>query len=292
MKTILTLLLIASAVAAQTRPPITGVSHMGVKVSRLAASQTFYRDFLGLREVPQADGRILYFINADQYVELLPGLNPADDRLDHIALRTADPAGLRTYFKSRGVSLLNDRFPGGGFGVMDRDGHRLEFVRQQSDARRKPVDGKGISARIMHLGIIVGDADQAMAFYGGLLGFTEFWRGAAANSQTVSWINVKLPESPDYLEYMLYSTLPAPTQRGSQHHICLEVDNLDQAKSRLEASTYFKTYGKTLEIRTGINRRRQLNLFDPDGTRIELMEARTVDGFPPKSTTLPLPVRK
>ena len=31
-----------------------------------------------------------------------------------------------------------------------------------------------------------------------------------------------------------------------------------------------KAYTRSLEIKTGINRKRQLNLFDPDGTRIEL----------------------
>jgi lactoylglutathione lyase len=43
-----------------------------------------------------------------------------------------------------------------------------------------------------------------------------------------------------------------------------------------------------LEIRTGTNRKRQLNLYDPDGTRLELMEPHTVDGKPaPPSTAAP-----
>ena len=47
-----------------------------------------------------------------------------------------------------------------------------------------------------------------------------------------------------------------------------------------------------LEIRTGVNRRQQLNLYDPDGTRIELMEPRTIDGQPAPASTSPLPVVK
>ena len=62
-----------------------------------------------------------------------------------------------------------------------------------------------------------------------------------------------------------------------------------EALARLEASPYRQAYTRPLEIRTGVNRRRQLNLFDPDGTRIELMESRTVDGTPPPPSTLPLP---
>ena len=48
-------------------------------------------------------------------------------------------------------------------------------------------------------------------------------------------------------------------------------------------------YTRPLEVRTGINRKRQINLFDPDGTRIELMEPNTIDGQPAPSSTLPPP---
>jgi hypothetical protein len=44
-----------------------------------------------------------------------------------------------------------------------------------------------------------------------------------------------------------------------------------------------------MEIRTGRNRKRQCNLFDPDGTRIELMEPKTVDGQPAPPSDAPPP---
>ena len=44
-----------------------------------------------------------------------------------------------------------------------------------------------------------------------------------------------------------------------------------------------------VQVQTGVNRKRQLNLFDPDGTRVELMEPRTVDGKPAPSSTAPPP---
>jgi hypothetical protein len=34
------------------------------------------------------------------------------------------------------------------------------------------------------------------------------------------------------------------------------------------------------EVKVGVNRKRQVNLFDIDGTRVELMEPTTVDGKP------------
>ncbi len=50
-------------------------------------------------------------------------------------------------------------------------------------------------------------------------------------------------------------------------------------KSRPAYKTYL-TYGKPLTVHVGKNGKRQVNLYDPDGTRVELMEAQTVDGKP------------
>jgi lactoylglutathione lyase len=88
---------------------------------------------------------------------------------------------------------------------------------------------------------------------------------------------------------MLYDKLPAPTARGSAHHICLEVADIAKTKSGLEARPAAKDYTRPLEIRTGTNRKRQMNLYDPDGTRSEVMEPVTVDGVPTPSATAPPP---
>jgi len=84
---------------------------------------------------------------------------------------------------------------------------------------------------------------------------------------------------------MLYRDLPAPDKRGVEHHICLETPSVTDARATLETRPARRNYSRPLEARTGINRRRQLNLFDPDGTRTELMEPVTVDGKPPDWST-------
>ena len=100
---------------------------------------------------------------------------------------------------------------------------------------------------------------------------------------------MRLPDSDDYVEFMLYAQPPPPGNRGSAHHICLMVPDIEKALAALEARPARKGYTRPLEIRTGINRKRQLNLFDPDGTRVELMEPNTIDGKPAPSSTLPPP---
>ena len=42
-------------------------------------------------------------------------------------------------------------------------------------------------------------------------------------------------------------------------------------------------------MRVGRNGRRQINLYDPDGTRVEIMEPRTADGKPVPPSTAPAP---
>lgn len=304
------LLCIALAAVGVTQPKrrrLLGVAHMAVFVSDIEKSRGFYRDFLGFQEpydLKNADGSLsmtFFKVNEDQYIEVFPGLKPEQDRLNHIAFATDDAAGLRTFLAARGVqvpaSVNKVRIGNTSFNVKDPEGHTLEFTQYEPGGwtRReagKFLGDKRISTRIMHVGILVGDATETTKFYGDVLGLKEFWRGNSANSQFVSWINMRLPDSQDYIEYMLYSDLPAPTQRGSQHHICLEVPDIEKALARLEANPYRKSYTRTMEVRTGVNRRRQLNLFDPDGTRIELMEPRTVDGQPAPASTLPLPHKR
>ena len=73
------------------------------------------------------------------------------------------------------------------------------------------------------------------------------------------------------------------------HHLCLEVPDIDKAKATLDERAAKINYTKPIEIRTGVNRKRQLNVYDPDGTRVELMEPNTVDGKPTPPSTAPVP---
>jgi hypothetical protein len=71
--------------------------------------------------------------------------------------------------------------------------------------------------------------------------------------------------------------------------LCLEVPSVAAAVTELEAKPYRKQYTRALEPKVGINRKRQVNLFDPDGTRTELMEGVTIDGKPTPPSTAPPP---
>ena len=127
-----------------------------------------------------------------------------------------------------------------------------------------------------------------MDFYGTILGFREFWRGSASG-KTLSWIDMRVPNGHDYLELMLYRTLPPPDKRGVSNHISLMVPDVRKSVAILKSRPAFQTYGHTIEVKIGVNGQRQANLFDPDGTRIELMEPFTANGKPVPPSTAPPP---
>jgi catechol 2,3-dioxygenase-like lactoylglutathione lyase family enzyme len=293
---------VAGAADEPARPHITGIAHMAIYVHDVEKSRAFYHDFLGYEEpyhLDNPDGSLsmtFFKVNERQYIEVFPEKTLATDRLNHIAIETDDIEGLRRYLAARGVKVPDKpgvgRIKNQNFNIADPDGHTVEIVQYMPDSWTVREKGKHlpdrVSARIMHVGILVGSLQPAIGFYGGILGFQEFWRGSH-DEKTLSWVNMKVPDGDTYIEFMLYGQMPAPTARGSAHHVCLEVPDLDKAKAWLEARPAMKQYTRTLEIHTGVNRKRQLNLYDPDGTRLELMEPHTVDGKPaPSSTATPL----
>lgn len=292
-----------SAAPGPQRPRIAGVSHLALFVQDVAKSRAFYREFLGFAEpysLTNKDGGLHLTwikVNDRQTIELFPEKAAGSDRLNHIALETDDADGMRQYLAAKGLTVPTNtpigKIRNANYMVKDPDGHDVEIVQYLPDGWTRREQGKflpdtRISTRIMHVGILVGELEPALKFYRDLLGGTETWRGGGDPKQ-LSWVNVKLPDGEDYIEFMLYAELPPPDQRGKSHHVCLEVPDVDKARATLAARAARIGYTKPLEIKTGINRKRQLNLWDPDGTRIELMEPRTVDGVPAPSSKAPPP---
>jgi lactoylglutathione lyase len=277
---------------------------MALFVSDLARARAFYEDFLGFAEpfaLKRDDGsdRIAFVkINDEQYLELFAEPPRSDGRLNHIAFYTDDAEGIRRRLAAAGVAapaaVQTGRIGNHNFTVTDPDGHGVEIVQYMPGGwsvreRGKFLPGSRVAARIVHVGALVGALGRSMAFYQGVLGFQETWRGSSSGKQ-LSWVNLRVPDGEDYLELMLYDRLPGPDQRGGKNHVCLVVPDVAAAVARLEARPARKGYDHPIEIKVGINRKRQANLFDPDGTRIELMEPTTVDGKPAPPSPAPPPI--
>jgi len=298
-----TLALPLFAVGQTQRPPIVGLSHIALYAHDLDKTRTFYKDFLGFAEpysLTNADGslRLTWIkINDQQSIELFPEKEAGSDRLYHIAVETDDAVAMRDYLAAHGVAVP-DKVGKGKIGnlnyfMTDPNGRTVEIVQYATNGwtvlnKGKFMPDTRISTHMRHVGILTGDLDAAQKFYEGILGFKEIWRGAK-NTNQLNWVHVQVPDGKDFIELMLYAELPAPDQRGSSHHLCLEVPDIEKAKAILQERAERVHYAKPLEIHTGVNRKRQLNVYDPDGTRVELMEPNTVDGTSAPSSTAPPP---
>jgi catechol 2,3-dioxygenase-like lactoylglutathione lyase family enzyme len=299
----LTAAAVAQSDKAPPRPRITGVAHIAFYAADFEKTRDFYRSFLGFAEPytltnPDGTPSVAFFkVNERQYIELFPEREPKSDRLNHISLETDNAEALRLYLAAKGVKVPDRvnkvRIGNSAFNITDPDGHTVEIVQYEPSGwtareRGKHLPESRISTRMMHVGILVGSLEASMQFYRDILGFREIWRGSRSPTE-LNWVNMRVPDGHDYVEFMLYRELPAPTSRGSAHHLCLETRDINASLAALEARPYRKQYTRPLEIRTGTNRKRQLNLFDPDGTRTELMEPDTVDGKPAAASTAPPP---
>lgn len=299
--------LMCLSLAAQTppaRPKVFGVAHYAVYVSDLGKARGFYEDFLGYQEaftIPKADGSvdIAYVkINDHQWMELVNEPNHGEGQLVNLALQTDDIEKMRRYLAAKGVKVSDHvmRDPAGDkmISMPDPDGHTLEFVQYVSNSltgkdKGKHMPATRISDQIMHAGILVGSLDAATKFYGGILGCHETWRGNSLTSQTLNWVNMRVPDGDNHVEFMLYKDMPPPDRRGSQHHICLVVPDIKQMVAKLEARPARKNYPREMKIVLGVDNKYQVGLFDPDGTRAEMMEFGPVDGKPAPSSTFPPP---
>ena len=271
-------LAVALSAQAPARPALVGLDHVAFKVSDVPAAQAFYGELLGYPVVvPRATGDpLIVRVNRRQTILLEPGLTPdVHDRLSHVALATSDLTAMKAFLDARGVASDGPASrPCGrvGLRVRDPDGNLVEFVQEQVIVAAPPDSQyQPLSTRLYHAGVAVRDEARAHAFYRDVLGLEEIWRGGADPART-SWVNMRLPDSTDYVEYMLNDKPPTRQQLGSQHHACLLVADMQAAWEQVRARTPAARRGALQKPRIGRNNKWQLNLFDADGTRVELME--------------------
>jgi catechol 2,3-dioxygenase-like lactoylglutathione lyase family enzyme len=266
--------------AAQSRPPIVGIAHVALQTSDLAKARRFYSGLLGYPEVALAARPhvAVFAVNDRQRLIVRDGLPPdRDERLLAVAFGTPSVGALREFLLARGARVsepASDAEAGGRqVEVVDPDGHRVQFVQVDRDSATSPVASpdRRISRRILHAGLTIRDAAAADRFYNATLAFSEIWRGGRTDDVT-SWINMRAPESTEYLEYMLQTGPLDRRQLGTAHHVALVVPDMQEALEMVRSRLTPGDANAGASPQIGRNRKWQLNLYDPDGTRIELME--------------------
>ena len=268
------------------RPPILGVAHIGLQVSNLDAAENFYGHVLGYGHFslnrPTGEFFLNYYkVNDHQYVEIYPTLkDPSQDRMTHFAFETTDIQQLHDYLASKNVAVPVLK-PGidknKSFSVKDPEGHRVEFVQYLPGSLHSSYFGKlmpdtRISDHMIHVGVTIKDRPLADTFYKDILGFKLKWYGGRTDTET-DWVDMQVPDGTDWLEYMLNVKDPTPQRLGVAHHFALGVKSIQPGAEEVGK----RGYKPPAPPKIGRDGKWQLNLFNPDLTRSELMEFKPVE---------------
>ena len=273
---VVAMLALLSVAASQEvkRPPITGISHIAFYSSSPTAAKQFYADLLGL-EPGTGDG--LYLVG-QQSIEAEAEKPPQPPSLlSHVALATPDAERMRRYLKSRGVQVPAEvRKESNGtrwFALRDPEDHIIEFVQEKTPAKTQP---HALSSQIIHAGFVVRDRESTDKFYRDILGFRLYWSGGMEDGHT-DWVAMQVPEGGQWLEYMMTEKDAQPSAQllGVLNHVSLGVRDIQAtAKALRQRGWNPKEEG---EPQMGKDGKWQLNVYDPDGTRIEFMEFKPVE---------------
>ena len=276
------LLLISLGAFGQTpavaRPKITNIDHVVFYTTSPVANGKLYTNVLGLASTEPAEPgqtqRVLINMG-QQWIGYAPAPDPASvNRLNHIALQTSDCEAMRKYLSAQKVHVPDScsSVKGGGhsFTVKDPEGHDIEFMERAKLDRIQGASSAPVSRRIIHAGFIVRDRAAEDHFYKDILGFRPYWHGGMQNDRD-DWVAMQVPDGTDWVEYML-NIKPDADQRttGVMNHVSLGVKDIKAAQAKLEARGWKANDREHAQM--GRDGKWQLNMYDPDQTRIELME--------------------
>jgi catechol 2,3-dioxygenase-like lactoylglutathione lyase family enzyme len=260
---------VAVVAEAQERPAITGIAFVRMYAADLKASDAFYGKTLGYRAV-EDKGIVRYGVNTAQWmeVEALPQGAPAT-RMPIVGLTTRDVAAMERYLAAHQVAVAG-RLAGGGFLVKDPEGNLIGFMQTGAMKGKLEMSPNASSGRIIHAGFVVNDRSVEDGFYRKLLGFHTYWQGGQKDGQ-LDYMSLQVPEGTDWLEYMLNTgqTMDA-RQMGVMNHFSLGVGQMSEPIAALVRNGC--TSADCSKTQMGRDGKVQLNLFDPDLTRVEFME--------------------
>jgi len=273
---------------AQQRPAITGIAFARMYTSDPPGADIFYK-MLGFAPEPEIRGAQgtddflqRFDVSPSQWIEVVNLPTPAPHaRLAAIAFTTRNAGALEKYLNAHGVQVI-EPLKHGQFMVLDPEGNHVAFVQAGSHKELAPNrDGVGeeTSHRIIHVGFEVKDPAAEDKFYRDLLGFHDYWRGSAKDNGKTDYMSLQVPDGSDWLEYMLNSPKfddPGRElhQLGVMDHFSLGIAHMQDVVDELARNGCAKSSQAANCAKTQMGRdgKVQLNVFDPDFTRIEYME--------------------
>lgn len=259
---------------AQQRPAITGIAFMRVYTDDVPAAEHFYGPTMGYSEKHEGDERV-FPINKHQWIEVVPSQQRSGESyMASVGFTVSNVDEMKRYLESKGVQVEAPQT--GMIRVHDPEGNVVVFVQKDSPireaaaARETPLSTRAPSHHIIHVGFIVHDQAKEDAFWKQVLGFRPYWYGTMHPGH-VDWISMQVPNGTDWIEYMMMPNQPADKSGfGMSDHFSLGVEHMQTVLHDLQANGCEEKM--CTGIQAGKDGKIQLNLFDPDRTRVEYME--------------------
>ena len=264
--------------ARPSRPKILGLAFVRLNVSDLAASRRFYEETLQLgNHINDCLGAqsVCFRLTPSTTIELVHAdVAPGGSMLEELGFWTDDLDAMRRYLaaKNAGVGDIYSGYDGRKrFELRDPENHRIAFVAPPLPTTFFSWSSQ-ISRHLLHAGFVVNDMAAENHFYGDLLGFRLYWYGGFKDQDT-DWYEIQVPNGSNWIEYMLNIPANASKQElGVQNHFSLGVEDIHATAAELRKNGLEKFDGPEI----GHDGKWSLDVYDPDGTRIEFMEFRPV----------------
>ena len=227
--------------------------------------------------------RSCYKLGRSQHIELveskgfLPDSTVGETFIGEITFLTDDIFKMEKFLTEHFVNTLPIMQLGGTksspnkyyhFQTADPDGHEIGFLQYLRCVSCLGSSDQTITEHIIHAGFVVRSNARIDHFYKDILGFHVYWHGGMKDGED-NWVDMQVPDGTDWIEYMLKVPENASHKTlGVMNHIALGVPDIHAAREQLIKNGW----AGTEEPKIGRDGKWQLNLYDPDETRVELME--------------------
>jgi catechol 2,3-dioxygenase-like lactoylglutathione lyase family enzyme len=260
------------------RPRILGIEGVTIYVSNVADARVFYNMVLDQipKHCPKCKQPLNLNISLNRFQSILLSPSPPSgpsNLIAEITFWTDNVTALRSYFVANKIDVSSLGGPQVKYlSVTDPEGHKINFLETDGvlkDPKVQAIQSRGGYEReIIHAGFIVHDRTDVEHFYKDILGLRPYWHGGMKDDQT-DWVSMQVPDGVDWLEFMV-SVAPDADQRvrGIKNHIAVGTTDIHVTEKKLIENGVKLTE----QPKIGRGGKWQLNLYDPDGTRIEFME--------------------
>jgi catechol 2,3-dioxygenase-like lactoylglutathione lyase family enzyme len=260
------------------RPRILGIAGVTILSTDLPAANDFYRMVIypeSVCNLCERPPRRFFGLVTGQKIELLEAPIAASSLLWEVSFLTEDLGQLRKFLEANGIKVeqrkAHPSAPAPPMLTHDPEGHQISFVESKWMASTRELTSDQDYAgfiRIIHAGFVVRDRAAEDKFYKDILGFHVYWHGGMKEGED-NWVDMQVPDGTDWIEYMLRVPENAThKQLGVMNHIALGVPDIHAAQEQLVKNGWKGTE----EPKIGRDGKWQLNLYDSDETRVELME--------------------